>query len=321
MRQGNLLTVILISVIFGMVTGEGLAGTPHTAYGKVFNSNGTVPADGDITFNSFITSRPGEVLTQSSTGCSYSSGYWTVAVGNFPTAWSVGDVLRTEVTNTLNGEIGSVEVTMTSAGSDAAPDLHLEPVVPVELATFDVQLEQGRIILAWTTETESNNLGFEILKKQSEKNFEKIGFVPGYGTTTVRHQYRFVDEQIGNGTYNYQLKQIDHNGSCELSEIKSITVSLPLEFEMGQNYPNPFNSETVIHYRVGEGEPANIELRIYNALGELVRTLVNERQSAGNYSVVWDGRDNAGNMAGSGIYIGRLMTKNQVSNLKMIYMK
>jgi hypothetical protein len=305
-----------------MSSGEIFAGTPHTAYGKVFNSNGTVPANGDITFNSYITTRPGEVLTESSTGCNYSSPYWIVAVGNFPTAWAAGDIVHTDVTNTLNGETGSVEITMTSAtASDLAPDLHLEPVVPVELSSFKVLMEQGRVILTWITETESNNLGFEILKKQHNENFMRIGFVPGHGTAAIRHKYNFVDAQLADGTYYYQLKQIDHNGSFELSEIRSVTVSLPSEFGIEQNYPNPFNSETMIHYQVSLGDPTNVELRIYNSIGKLVRTLVNEQQSAGKYSVVWDGRDDAGDVASSGIYISRLMTKNHSSNLKMIYMK
>lgn len=322
MKRGILLFILLFILIMIMSSGEIFAGTPHTAYGKVFNSNGTVPANGDITFNSYITSRPGEVLTQSSTGCNYSSPYWNIQVGNFPTAWAVGDIVHTDVMNTLNGETGSVEVTLTNAtASDLAPDLHLEPVVPVELSAFNAQMEHGQVRLVWTTETESNNLGFEILKKQNNDIFVKIGFVPGHGTTTVRHNYNYVDDQLANGTYYYQLKQIDHNGSFELSEIKSVTVSLPSEFGIEQNYPNPFNSETMIRYQVGLGEPAKVELRIYNSLGELVRILVDEQQSSGKYSVVWDGRDNSGNMVSSGIYVGRLKTKNHSSNLKMIYMK
>ncbi len=320
MRHGYFFTVILIICLSETVSSKGFAGTPHTAYGKLYNSNSTVPANGEITFNSYIMARPGEVLTQSSTGCGYSSGYWSAAVGNFPTAWSVGDILHTDFTNTLNGETGSVEVTLTSAGSDAAPDLHFEPVTPVELSAFNIQIERERVILTWTTETESNNLGFEILKKQNSSDFKKLGFVPGHGTTAVRHNYNYADAQLTIGTCYYQLKQIDLDGSFELSEIKSISISLPLDFGLEQIYPNPFNSETMIHYQVSENDVANIELRIYNSLGELVRTLVNEQQPAGKYSVIWDGRDDAGNMASSGVYIVRLMTKNHVSNLKMIYM-
>jgi hypothetical protein len=321
MKRGVVLLAFLCIFVHSIILEYTTAGTPHTAYGKIFNSDDTVPANSDITFNSYIKSRSSEVLTQSSTGCDYSSGYWSVAVGNFPTAWSVGDVLSIDVINTINGETGLIEVTMTSAGGDAAPDLRLEPVVPVELSSFSAMMKQGQVTLAWTTETEANNLGFEIFRKQQNDGFLKIGFVQGHGTSTVRHNYSFVDDQLANGTYYYQLKQIDHNGSFHLSETKSIIVSLPSDFGLLLNYPNPFNSETMIHYRVSLQDPANVELYIYNSLGELVRILVNEQQASGKYTVVWDGRDYNGNMMSSGIYIGRLIMRNHFSNLKMIYMK
>lgn len=322
MKRRIVLLGSLCIFVYSIILEYAIAGTPHIAYGKIINSNSTVPANGEITFDSYIVSRPNEVLTQSSTGCGYSSsGYWSVAVGNFPTAWSVGDVVRTEVTNTVNGETGSVEVTMTAAGSDAASDLHLDPAVPVELSSFNALLTQEQVTLTWTTETEANNLGFEIRRKQQNDNFVKIGFVPGHGTSTVRHNYSYVDDEIDNGAYYYQLKQIDYDGLFELSEIKSVSVSLPSDFGFEQNYPNPFNSATTIRYQLGQGDPIKVELRIYNSLGELVRTLVNEQQVSGKYTVVWDGRDNLENMTCSGIYIGCLLAGNHISNFKMIYMK
>lgn len=322
MKKALALLVMGMVLMFGASLEQGIAGTPHTAYGKVFNSNGTVPASGEITFVSYITSRPAEILTQSSPGCGYSSGYWQVQVGNFPTNWQAGDVLRTEVTNVVNNEFGTVEVVMTNAGSDAAPDLHLEPVVPVELASFAVLLRDGKVILEWVTQTESNNFGFEVQRKTGDTEFAAIGFVPGQGTTSKLHRYRFTDEEAVSGRYYYRLKQMDYNGDFEFSEIKSIDLALPAIFVLKQNHPNPFNAETLIRYQVTSASAgAEVKFCIYNATGELVRTLVNERQAAGSYEVIWDGRDDAGHMVTSGVYIGRLVTTQQISSIKMIYMK
>ncbi|MDZ7332076.1 MAG: hypothetical protein ONB13_04550 [candidate division KSB1 bacterium] len=322
MNKALALLVTAVAVMLGGMMNQGMAGTPHTAYGKVFNSNGTVPASGDITFISYITSRPSEILTQSSPGCGYSSGYWQVQVGNFPTNWQAGDVLRTEVTNVTNNETGAVEVVMTNAGSDAAPDLYLEPVVPVELSSFSVLIRDGKVVLEWVTQTESNNFGFEIQRKNGDSEFATIGFVPGHGTTTNVHRYSFVDEKATSGCYYYRLKQMDFNGAFEFSEIKSIELGLPAMFVLKQNHPNPFNAETLIRYQIAFTHSiADVKLCIYNANGELVRTLVSERQPAGSYDVIWDGRDNAGNLVTSGIYIGRLVASNQISSIKMIYMK
>lgn len=298
-------------------------GIPHTAYGKVFNSNGLTPANNEIQFNSYITTRPGEILTESSTGCSYSAGYWNVGVGNFPTAWSVGEVLHTDVTNIVNNETGSVEVVMTSAGSDAAPDLHLEEVVPVELAFFNAVSDRGTVILTWATETETNNFGFEIQKKQNDANFKPIGFVKGHGTISSPHYYCYTDHNVSQGMVSYRLKQIDNDGSCKFSPITSPVSSAPASYDLIQNYPNPFNSQTRLTYQVGKDEPGLVDtkLYIYNSLGELVRTLVNGHQAAGQYSITWDGRNDNGQFVVSGVYIARLITRNHSSNLKMIYLR
>jgi hypothetical protein len=322
MSRSILLFVILFIFIQGIILEETIAGAPHTAYGKVFNSDSSVPADDEITFISYIIYRSGEVLTETSTGCGYSDGYWSVAVNNFPSEWSVGEILRTEVTNIVNGETGAVEVAMTDAGSDQAEDLYLEPIVPVELSSFNVFNQNGDIVLKWSTESETNNFGFEIQRKAAGENFKRAGFVSGNGTTLSLHHYNYIDTDLQEGTYYYRLKQLDNDGAFEFSEIKSVVLIALSDYNLDQNYPNPFNSQTIIHYQINQGAGAyQIKFFIYNSLGELVRTLVNERQASGTYSVAWDGRDNFGNMVSSGIYIGRLIAKNHISNLKMIYMK
>ena len=74
----------------------------------------------------------------------------------------------------------------------------------------------------------------------------------------------------------------------------------PTEFALLQNYPNPFNPETTIKYNLAEG--ANVQLRIYNIVGQVVKTMVGERQSAGRYQVRWNGTDDRGVAVSSGIY-------------------
>ena len=76
--------------------------------------------------------------------------------------------------------------------------------------------------------------------------------------------------------------------------------STPTDFALLQNYPNPFNPETTIKYNLAEG--ADVQLRIYNIVGQVVRTLVAERQSAGRYQMRWNGTDDRGMTVSSGIY-------------------
>jgi len=89
----------------------------------------------------------------------------------------------------------------------------------------------------------------------------------------------------------------------------------PTEFALRQNFPNPFNPETTIKYDLADG--GRVELRIYNMVGQVIRTLVNERQSAGRYSVRWDGKDDRGLSVSSGIYFYRL-TSEKFSDVKKL---
>ncbi len=82
---------------------------------------------------------------------------------------------------------------------------------------------------------------------------------------------------------------------------------IPTDFEVKQNFPNPFNSQTVISYKLPEA--ASIKIRVYSIIGTLVRTLVEENQSAGSYSVVWNGRDDWGRSVATGIYLTKIIMK------------
>lgn len=94
---------------------------------------------------------------------------------------------------------------------------------------------------------------------------------------------------------------------------------LPTQFRLAQNYPNPFNPSTVISYTLSENSAAALE--IFNLLGEKVRTLVREQQPAGSYTVQWDGKNDAGEVAPSGIYLYRLQAGGRVETRKMLLLR
>ncbi|MFQ5823053.1 MAG: FlgD immunoglobulin-like domain containing protein [bacterium] len=84
----------------------------------------------------------------------------------------------------------------------------------------------------------------------------------------------------------------------------------PQSFVLFQNYPNPFNPETEIRFFLDKIR--NVELKVYNPLGQLVKTLVKNKISAGFHSVVWNGTNNNGIRMPSGIYIYSLEIKRDV---------
>ncbi|MFQ5582901.1 MAG: FlgD immunoglobulin-like domain containing protein [Calditrichia bacterium] len=76
---------------------------------------------------------------------------------------------------------------------------------------------------------------------------------------------------------------------------------VPNAYRLDANYPNPFNPSTTITYHLAKA--GHTTLKIYNMVGQEVKTLVNENQAAGEFSVTWNGRDNSGQSVSSGIYI------------------
>jgi hypothetical protein len=85
------------------------------------------------------------------------------------------------------------------------------------------------------------------------------------------------------------------------------------------NYPNPFNPTTNIQYTLGE--QTHVTLRVYNTLGQVVATLVNDVQAPGYKSIVWNGKNDSGAPVASGLYIYTLTAGNVVKSDRMLFMK
>ena len=92
--------------------------------------------------------------------------------------------------------------------------------------------------------------------------------------------------------------------------------STPTEFALHQNFPNPFNPQTNIPYDLAEG--GDVVLRIYNLLGQEVRTLVRERQAPGRYTVQWSGMDDRGVSVSSGIYFYQVSVAGKFQDAKRL---
>ena len=99
----------------------------------------------------------------------------------------------------------------------------------------------------------------------------------------------------------------------------SLSKVVPITYGLGQNYPNPFNPETEIHYAVPE--PVEVQLDIYNALGQRVRTLVNASHAPGEYAVSWSGTDNRGQRLSAGIYFYVMQAGSYVERRKMLLLE
>lgn len=189
--------------------------------------------------------------------------------------------------------------------------------VPVELTSFSATVNEGGVILNWTTATEQNNLQFEVERSVDNVTFATIGTVQGQGTTTEPAAYTFTDSNVKEGEYIYRLRQIDFDGSYNYSKTITVNVenTIPREFALQQNYPNPFNPATVIRFTVAIEQMAS--LRVYNALGEEVMTLFNGIAKPGQlYEINFDAQQLT-----SGVYFYQLKQGDKISSKKMMLLK
>jgi hypothetical protein len=199
----------------------------------------------------------------------------------------------------------------------AGPDLgYVESnyVLPVSLLSFNASLKNNTVVLNWQTATEINNKGWNIEKIQANANpvntWQNIGFVAGNNSSNNSNYY-FTDKAISVGNiYQYRLQQIDFDGTVNYSYVVTIKFS-------GKNvvdiiaYPNPVQSSVNIRFEVTK--KANVNVSIYNTIGQLTTTLVNENIDAGIYIRPF----NASSLK-SGNYIIKLQVNDETTTTKLV---
>jgi hypothetical protein len=129
---------------------------------------------------------------------------------------------------------------------------------------------------------------------------------------------------IGISLKNKEAK-LDISGVAQLNDNEKILLGnalireIPTSYGLQNNYPNPFNPTTTVKYQIPEN--THVRLVVYNMLGQIVRTIVDQPQEAGYYSIQWDGRNNYGESVSSGIYIYRIQAGSFVASKKMNLIK
>ena len=128
------------------------------------------------------------------------------------------------------------------------------------------------------------------------------------------------------GTYDFCVSALYTTGESSIICEEGVEVPFgdvsdlhPIAFDLHQNYPNPFNPVTSIGYDIPEA--CEVQISIYNVLGQQVKTLVNDSHQPGYYSVQWDGTNGAGNILPNGLYIYTIDAGNFSSVKKLVLMK
>jgi hypothetical protein len=252
--------------------------------------------------------------------------------------YCVYDGTGTEVTVTGLSETGSYRlhvceyklgsIVYNSTSSTGNPANTQDPI-DVNLISLTACFVDGHIRLDWTTASEIDIAGFNILASHTQHdNYRKINstLIQGQGDATSGKTYSFVDASELIPHRWYKLETINLDGRAEQSAPVTVssgtrveTAAIPAKFMLHPNYPNPFNPETTIQFDL----PAQsfVLLTIYDMHGRVVRTLVNGTKNIGTHNVTWDGSNDKGEKVSSGLYFYRLEANTFSDFRKMTFLK
>jgi hypothetical protein len=169
------------------------------------------------------------------------------------------------------------------------------------------------------------NLGSDVALFYDNLNIAGVMFTGTYGNSSQTAQVVYLG-------FTYETIESAYQRSVLMGRILTyfgvpVNISdnpktVTNRFSLFQNYPNPFNPETVISYEIPQHlNNSNVSLTIYNALGQVVRRLINEKKISGTYQVTWNGRDDRSVPVASGIYVYQLKAGDLQQSRKMILLK
>ena len=229
----------------------------------------------------------------------------TPSLGSQSNANGTGDVdLRLNDDNTV-----TVFVLSTNNGIGAYTTTD-EPL-PVELASFTgAQTGSNAVELQWVTASETNNAGFRVQHRApTADDWSALGFVESAasdGTTNQSQEYRFrMKEDLAPGSHRFRLKQVDLDGSTNLSDVVTVDISMQEVLQLSAPAPNPAHNEATVSFAVQEATEAAVNL--YNVLGQQVATLYRGTLPAEQQRTVQVKTDDLS----SGVYIVRMEANGQ----------
>jgi len=204
--------------------------------------------------------------------------------------------------------------------------------LPVELSTFTAQYLDKIPVIYWETESETDNMGWFVYRNNEDDfaNAQKVSeFIDGHGTTSENNSYTHedtIEDPQSGDVYYYWLESIDYGGIVHhYDKAAQLTIpdlvdpgigqiARPEIFGLLQNAPNPFVNGTSIVFNLHQ--TAQVELKIYNVKGELVKDLYS---GVSDYkSLQWNGTDDTGKQLSPGIYFYNLTVNGKSQEIKKL---
>jgi len=226
---------------------------------------------------------------------------------------------------------------LNNGGSNYVATINTSSTLPVELSTFTAQYINNTPTIYWTTQSETDNLGWFVYRNM-EQDFTSAtqvsGMIEGHGTTTQQQSYLYEDlisnPQVGD-VYYYWLESVDYSGTIHhFNRVAIITipdindpqsnVSPPVMYDLTAS-PNPFAEATKITFTLDRS--AMVDVSIYDVKGALVKTFDTQHVTADDeVKLNWNGKNNSGKDLPNAIYLYSLQVNGQdYATKQMILMK
>ena len=197
-----------------------------------------------------------------------------------------------------------------------------------EILSFDIKVRFDCTALRFVGFEQTDlSRDFQLFLNDTRQGEVVIG---GFGIapiTDTGEYLQLVFEVIGNHNSSTHVELISYRINAEDPQQGTATVvissgqgeALPTEYALLNNFPNPFNPETSIKFQLPQQD--HVVIKIFNMIGQEVRTLIDEDKAPGTYQIKWDGKDDWGNIAPSGNYVYRMQTKRFNDSRRMVFLK
>ncbi len=201
---------------------------------------------------------------------------------------------------------------------------YIQTVNSGDVLTRNLTIYQTNSTINGTVTLDGNppNMNLEIFANVSDTGYVRTftDFDGNYSLNVSNrlYNYEISVSQLSSEYIGYSITahpgDTNVNFNFTVTDVEQDQSGIPSDFSLSQNFPNPFNPSTVISYNLKE--TGKVQLKVFNVLGNEVKTLVNEEKPAGNYEVTW----NAVNLP-SGIYFYQLQAGSFIDTKKMVLLK
>lgn len=240
-----------------------------------------------------------------------------IKVGLRNTLQITGRIYRsTGIINRPLGQPLSSEFTLTGNSAPVTPfPVPWPNMVEYDLSSQNIDTGQNFVVAFFYKGTSGNNI--VVVDRTPVEYYYSLTYLNNPSSGNPGWYYLTTSTSSGSVAALYVIRATISTGPVGVDD--NLIELIPSAYNLEQNYPNPFNPETVISFSLPKA--GNVKIKIYDVLGNEIRTLIDEERLAGKHNIYWNSTDNFGKRVSSGVYFYTIIADNFTQTKKMVLMK